>query len=178
MKPYVARETAPKSTLICLELIDSDRLAELETIVGSKFKRRALLAQAVTHRSCHHDVNGKVIIQSNEKLEHLGDSVVRLAVCAFLHKKYPEEAEHFYSQVLATAVSNATLSDVGESLDLVRFLITRENCLLSKTVGADLVEAITAALHLDQGSSAVNRFLSFSLYPRVRGIALQVKQRR
>ena len=160
----------PPSTLICLQFMGAEKLAELEQIVGHKFKNPALLVQAMTHKSCQFDIGGKVIIQSNEKLEHLGDKVVGLIVCKFLHLKYPDKSEHFYSQVLEPSVSNKVLSQIGESIGLNRFLISRVKTL-SATVMADAMEAVLGALFLDAGSDVVDNFLSTCLYARVEEIA-------
>jgi ribonuclease-3 len=163
----------PSSTLICLELIEPEKLAELQRLIGFEFRRPALLAQAMAHRSCHYRVGDKVIIQSNEKLEHLGDRVVGLAVCKFLYLKYAEKSEGFYSQVLPIVVSNRMLAEVGSSIGLEKFLVTRQTPTLAKKVMADTVEAICGALFLDGGSDAVDRFLETCLFPRIAGIVQQ-----
>lgn len=162
----------PKSTTNCLQLIEASALAEVEKVLGTKFRKRALLAQALVHRSCQSTVNGIVLIQSNEKLEHLGDSVLRLAVCDYLHKKFSDKNEHFYTQVMWTAVSNQVLSEAGKSCGLERFLIKdKTGTLISATAVADVMEALVAALYLDRGLTAVNRFLSRHFYPTVDAIA-------
>ncbi len=164
----------PQSTLVCLQFIDEDTLDDLETLLRSDFKRRALLAQAFIHKSCHYALKNKVVIQSNEKLEHLGDKVVGLAVCAFMHMKYPDRNEHFYTQVMQRALSNEVLSMVGTAMELDRFLVTKlPNQVLSAKTTADLVEAVAGALFLDGGSEAVDRFLSQRLYPLVELIAAE-----
>lgn len=163
----------PQSTRVCLDLVAPETLSELEELVGRKFRARALLAQAVVHSSCHFVKKGRVVIQSNEKLEHLGDSVIYLAVCSFLHRKYPMYAEDFYSQVLGPAISNDTLGEVGKTLGLERYILTPHHNVGGRRVHADTFEAICGALFLDGGLNPVEAFLARCLFPKVDEIVAQ-----
>ena len=53
------------------------------------FNNKALLEQAFIHRSYLNETNGH--LQSNERLEFLGDAVLELIVSLFLYKRYPDE---------------------------------------------------------------------------------------
>lgn len=168
------RAELPASTMICLTLISEAKLEKLQELIGWRFKSPALLAQAVTHASCETNIQNIQIVGSNEKLEHLGDKVVGLAVCGFLHKRYPEKRENFYSLILTTAVSNSTLSEVATAFGLKDFLIMKNaGMLLGKGTMADTLEAICGALFLDGGSAAVDILLEKCLFPRVEQIAQQ-----
>lgn len=165
--PPRRRGPLAQSTKICLELVQPQKLVQLEELIGRKFRRRALLAQSIIHSSCQFSRNGRIIIQSNEKLEHLGDRVIGLAVCSFLHWKYPNHTEHFYTQVLATAESNALLNEIASSLGLESYLVVHTESSLGRNACADTLEAICGALYLDGGSTAVDSFLAQNLFPRV-----------
>jgi ribonuclease III len=167
----------PSHTLVCLEIVGSEKLKKLSTIVEHKFKEPALFAQALTHKSLHLRGPERVIIQSNEKLEHLGDKVVGLAVCAFLHRRFPEKDEHFFSKIFGDAVSNKLIGEVGEAAGLGALITTKNDSNALQGAGrknaiADAMEAIACALYLDGGSAAVDRFFSKTLYPRVEALAL------
>jgi ribonuclease III len=59
---------------------------------GLKFKNQALLTTALTHRSALNE-NLSSSIESNERLEFLGDAVLELAVTKFLYSRLPSEQE-------------------------------------------------------------------------------------
>src|SRR6516225_3006163 len=167
----------PQHTLICLEVVGRDKLKRLATIVGHKFREHALFAQALTHHSCHLKIGDHIIVQSNEKLEHLGDKVVGLAVCAFLHRRFPDKDEHFFSKILGDAVSNKLIGEVGEAAGIGPLITARTDSGALPSAGrkkavADAMEAVACALFLDGGSTAVDRFFSSTLYPRVDALAL------
>jgi len=167
----------PQHTLICLEVVGRDKLKRLATIVGHKFREPALFAQALTHHSCHLKIGDHIIVQSNEKLEHLGDKVVGLAVCAFLHHRFPDKDEHFFSKILSDAVSNKLIGEVGEAAGLGPLITARTESGALPSAGrrkavADAMEAVACALFLDGGSTAVDKFFSRTLYPRVEALAL------
>lgn len=167
----------PQHTLICLEVVGRDKLKRLATIVGHRFREPALFAQALTHHSCHLKIGDHIIVQSNEKLEHLGDKVVGLAVCAFLHRRFPDKDEHFFSKILGDAVSNKLIGEVGEAAGLGPLITARTDSGALPSAGrkkavADAMEAVACALFLDGGSTAVDKFFSRTLYPRVEALAL------
>ena len=157
----------PSMAIIRQHFQGKSRLADLEEIVGTKFEDPALLARAVTHRSCRLRIGRKIIVHSNEALEFLGDRVLELSVCNHLHQIYPGETEYFYATILSLTVSNASLGDIAESLGLQEFLVTRSVEVPSRRMLADLMEAIIGALYLDSGLGAVDRFLAKCLFPRI-----------
>ena len=176
-EPTKRTKGLPQHTLICLEIVGREKLKRLSAIVGHKFKEPALFAQALTHHSCHLEIGENVIVQSNEKLEHLGDKVVGLAVCAFLHRRFPDKDEHFFSKIFSDAVSNKLIGEVGEAAGLGPLIAARTDSGALPSTGrrkavADALEAVACALFLDGGSAAVDRFFSRTLYPRVEALAL------
>jgi ribonuclease-3 len=168
----------PSHTQVCLDIVGAAKLEKLSAMVEHEFKEPALFAQALTHHSCHLQVGGRVIVQSNERLEHLGDKVVGLAVCAFLHRRFPDRDQRFFHQVFSEAVSNKLIAQVGEAVGLGELIATKSDSTALQGSGrknaiADAMEAVACALYLDGGSAAVDRFFSKTLYPRVEALALR-----
>jgi len=60
------------------------KLAECERILQYKFRDRSLLQQSLTHAS-----SAISRLQSNERLEFLGDAFLGAIVCEMLYHKYP-----------------------------------------------------------------------------------------
>jgi ribonuclease-3 len=168
---------SPEHAAAAVRIIDSHRaevetgrvvpfgseLEPLERRVGYRFKDRGLLEHALTHRSrVHEDASGGVF--DNESMEFLGDSVLGFAIAAMLFREFPQHNEGQKSKLKASLVSAAALARLGEQLGLGDFLILGRG--EEKTGGrrkhaliADGYEALIAAIYLDGGIEAAQRFI-------------------
>ena len=77
---------------------------------------------ALTHSSFVNENNDKNI-QSNERLEYLGDSVISYAVSSYLYHTYPTIAEGELSKIRSEIVNQRSLSEFSKRLDLGSYLI-------------------------------------------------------
>jgi ribonuclease III len=138
-------------------------LEPLERRIGYRFRDRGMLEHALTHRSrVHEDASGGVF--DNESMEFLGDSVLGFVIAAFLFREFPDHNEGQKSKLKASLVSAASLARLGERLGLGEFLILGRG--EEKTGGrrkhaiiADCYEALIAAIYLDGGIEAAQRFI-------------------
>ena len=80
--------------------MDSTDLENLENEIGYTFKNKELLKKALTHTSYAYENN----LESNEKLEFLGDSILEFVSSQYLYKNYPE------------LKANQNFSDLSEEL--------------------------------------------------------------
>src|SRR5215210_138188 len=92
-------------------------LSEFEQCIGYSFRSRALLERALTHRSFAHE-RTEQNCQHNEALEFLGDSVLGLVVCAWLLGRFPALSEGKLSKMKAFLVSEPSLVELAEVIDL------------------------------------------------------------
>jgi len=120
----------------------------LEARLDYHFHDKALLEQALTHRS-HGSLH-------NERLEFLGDSVLNFVVAALLFKKFSRIDEGDLSRLRASLVKQSSLADIAQRLDLSQHLRLGEGELKSggfrrPSILADAVEAIFGAVFLDGG---------------------------
>lgn len=104
-----------------------------------------LLDQALIHVSASLDRN-------NERLEFLGDSVLRLAAAEFLMEQYPSASVGELTMVRSHLVSDQTLTQIAEKLGLENFLqvsgaAAGDQAARPKRL-ADAMEAILAVLYL------------------------------
>ena len=134
----------------------SDLWSEVEARLGHRFRDRALLETALTHRS-HANEAGEE--PHYERLEFLGDAVLGLIAADWLFRTRPEEAEGELSRLKAAAVSAPALARQAEALGLggwLRLGIGEERSGgRSKTsLLADSLEALFGALYLDGGLDA------------------------
>src|SRR5262249_5096330 len=148
-------------------------LTDLEQQIGYSFRSRALLDRALTHRSFANErLEG---CRHNEALEFLGDSVLGFVVSAWLLDRFPDQPEGKLSKMKAFMVSETSLAELSEAIDLGRFL--RLNRGEEKTGGrrkrallADAYEAVIGAMYLDGGIDVAQRFLRRELSAKMASI--------
>jgi ribonuclease III len=134
----------------------SSALKELEALerkLGHVFGDRALLNQALTHRSFSSP--------HNERLEFLGDSVLNCAVAALIFSRFPEMPEGELSRLRANLVNQSVLAEVATELGIGSLLRLGEGEV--KTGGesrpsilADALEALLGAIYLDESFARAN----------------------
>lgn len=136
--------------------------AHLETAIDYHFSDKALLQQALTHRShsSHH----------NERLEFLGDSVLNFVVAALLFQRFPRIDEGDLSRLRANLVKQSSLADIAQKLELSQYLRLGEGELKSggfrrPSILADTVEAIFGAIFLDAGFDAAQKVIARQYAP-------------
>ncbi len=119
-----------------------------------EFSDPALLELALTHASCGPE--------NNERLEFLGDIVLDLVIAEHLYSTRPESHEGDLTQLKAGLVSRRALAEVGHSLALGERSITGaglRSSTSSRSILANLYEAVVAAVYLDAGLEAARVFV-------------------
>lgn len=149
----------------------AESLQQLEARLGYEFRDRALLAQALTHRS-HRD-GRQTSRLDNERLEFLGDAIVGFVVSDVLCALFPTLSEGKLSRIKANLVNARSLRHVAERLELGRYL--RLGPGEEKTGGrqkqgllANAVEALVAALYRDGGMDPARQFVEDFLLGELR----------
>lgn len=136
------------------DLSDSD-LRELEARLGYRFRHASLLIHALKHRSYVYSRQGTGV-ESNERLEYLGDAVLDLVVAEFLFRRFQDRREGDLTQMKSLVVSRAVLARKARDLDLGRFvLLSSEECNAGggqqPSILSDALEAVIGAIYLDGG---------------------------
>jgi ribonuclease-3 len=146
----------------------------LEDIIGIKFNDRALLEQALVHRSLLNESANRNLV-SNERLEFLGDAILSLIASEFLYKEFPKSSEGDLTNLRASLVRTQTLALVAKKINLTDHLKLskgeeeqggRENT----GILADCFEAVLGAIYLDQGLLVTRDFISRTLFPLLKEI--------
>jgi ribonuclease-3 len=143
-------------------------MTALEKALGHKFKRLDLLEQAVTHSSHAREAESRgdnaADIRDNEQLEFLGDAVLGFVTSQELCRRYPDFREGQLSKLRAFLVSEKHLIRAAKALKLGTYL--RLGRGEDKSGGrdkpallVDALEAVLAALYLDAGMEATQRFI-------------------
>ena len=142
----------------------------LASQVGISFNDPKLLRLALTHRSVLHDWllleegSVDVILQSNERLEFLGDAVLGAIVAERLYAVDPVADEGTLTRHRVALVRAETLVKWARELHLDEglYLGTGESVTSSvrDRMLAGSFEALVGAIHLDQGRDAATRFVN------------------
>jgi len=138
--------------------MDKDVLHQIEQALGREFTDPALLVKAFTHSS---SVDNR--LDSNERLEFLGDAILSLVICQKLFEKFEVYPEGELTKMKSMLVSRGTCAHVARRLGLPRFLVVGKGMVSHKafptSLAAGLLEAVIAALYLDHGFEPAREFI-------------------
>ncbi|MFA6004682.1 MAG: ribonuclease III [Elusimicrobiota bacterium] len=133
----------------------------LEAVIGYRFRDRALLQEALSHKSYASESGSATY---NERLEFLGDSILSAVVAHELFSLHPEEAEGGLSKKKAHLVSRTSLAHWAAEMNLGAYLLlgvgedtsggrSRQSLL------ANAFEALIGAIYIDGGYAAAAQFI-------------------
>jgi ribonuclease-3 len=138
--------------------MDSEALQQVEQIIGYKFSNRALLDKALTHSSA-----ADSRLQSNERLEFFGDSILSVVICQTLFERFPDYLEGELTKMKSMLVSRGTCARLAKQIGLQEFLKVGKGMAFSRalsgSLAASLLEAIIAAIYIDGGFEPARRFI-------------------
>ena len=103
-------------------------------------------------------------MQSNEKLEFLGDSILEFISSKYLYNNYPKLHEGEMTKVRAEVVCEESLYEVASRHNFSDFLLvgkSERSCNGNRKMAimADSVEAIIAAIYFDAGLGQTEKFI-------------------
>lgn len=151
-------------TGIFMELMD--RLAEAERRIGYRFKDRELLARSLRHASSADDR-----LDSNERLEFLGDAILGMVVCTELFDRYPDLLEGELTKIKSNVVSRRVCAEIAEELGLGELLELGKGMNgrgeMPSSLHAAVLESIIGGMYLDGGFSRSRRFILDLLESRI-----------
>jgi ribonuclease-3 len=133
-------------------------LQQIEQTIGYTFSDISLLTKAFTHSSA---VDNR--LNSNERLEFLGDSVLAVVICQTLYERFSDYLEGDLTKIKSRLVSRETCSRIARQLGLHKMLKVGKGMVssraLSGSLAAGALEAIIAAIYLDGGFEAAQNFI-------------------
>ncbi len=138
-------------------------MQELERKLNYTFRDPALLGEALSHSSYANE-HRAAHLNSNERLEFLGDSVLGFVTAEFLFVQHPDLPEGDLTRIRAALVCEQSLYEVARKLGLGQYLKLgrgeeagggRERI----SILADATEAVFAAVYLDGGITAASALI-------------------
>ena len=130
-------------------------LVQCESRIGYQFQNRPLLRRCLTHSS-----SAETRLDSNERLEFLGDAVLGLIICEYLFQLYPDQREGQLTQMKSFLVSRQTCARVARLLDLEpMILVGRGLQTIPESILSAVVESLIAGVYFDGGLEAARQFI-------------------
>jgi ribonuclease-3 len=138
-------------------------LVALQKILNVRFHDLHLLEQAVVHSSYINE-NPDNTSGHNERLEFLGDAILGFLVAEKLYQDFPNLSEGEMTKLRAALVRRGTLARVAQAVRLGEFLYLGKGEEASGGRGrtanlAGALEAVIAAVYLDQGATTARDFV-------------------
>lgn len=151
----------------------------LEKNLGIKFNDRQLLVKSLTHRSYLNETKDKKL-ESNERLEFLGDSILSFVISDRLFQKHPEYPEGTLTNIRSNLVKTETLAQIAQKLKIGNYLFLSKGEEDSggrnnPSLLADALEAVTGAIYKDQGYDQVKKFILHHFQPTLKELLLSGK---
>jgi ribonuclease-3 len=162
----MATETKPKKRRT---------LASLTKALDIAFRRPALLEQALVHRSYLNEAP-ELELESNERMEFLGDAVLGIVISERLYGDYPALSEGHLSQIRALLVRWDTLAEAAERISLGEYLVLGRGEEMSGGRNrpsnlAGALEALIGAAFLDGGITKARKLVLRLLQPEMEKVA-------
>lgn len=147
---------------------------KLEEIFGINIDNIDLFRCALTHPSYTKEKD-LPYVENYERLEFLGDAVLKLATSDILYKKYPDYTEGDLSKIRSIVVSDNTLSKIAEKTGFCDLIIlahheAKQGLAHIESVCACAFEAVLGAYYLDNKFEKVIPFLKNVLMPYIEDV--------
>ena len=153
-------------------------LETLEKSIGHYFQDKELLKQALIHKSYAYENH----VESNEKLEFLGDSILEFISSKYLYTHFPKLTEGEMTKVRADIVCEESLYEIAKKHDFSDFLYVgkserNSHGNMRTAIMADSVEAVIAALYFDAGLEVAEKFIIENLEEAAKRAAKHVGEK-
>ena len=153
-------------------------MKSLEENIGYTFKDKELLRKALTHTSYAYEHN----VESNEKLEFLGDSILEFISSDYLYSNYQNLKEGEMTKVRATVVCEKSLYQIALLHNFSDFLRLGKSEVMAggnkrPAILADSVEAVIAAMFIDGGLEPAKKFIIENLKEEIETATKHVGQK-
>ena len=127
----------------------------LQDAIGYEFSDIAYLENALTHSSYSNEQKSRgILLESNERLEFLGDAVLQSVISKYLYNNYKKYTEGTLTKMRQYLVCEKTLSKIAAEINLGDYLNLGKGeetngCRQRPKILADALEAVFAAVYID-----------------------------
>lgn len=144
-------------------------------VLQYEFRNPDLLKEALTHASIADNR-----LQSNERMEFLGDAVLDLIVCEELFRRFPQYLEGDLTKVKSAVVSRRTCAEISNETGLIDLLLTGKGISsrqqMPSSLAACVYESIVASIYLDGGFEVAKEYVLRTIKPKIDAISANSHQ--
>ncbi|HTV48687.1 MAG TPA: ribonuclease III [Phycisphaerae bacterium] len=141
-----------------------DVLEKAQKVLEYRFQNPKLLEAAITHASSASDR-----LESNERMEFLGDAVLGLIICRRVYELYPDRREGQLTVLKSAVVSRKTCAAVSDTIGLTELIRVGPGMekpgRLPHSLAAGVFEAVIGAIYLDGGYEPAAGFVLKHMQP-------------
>jgi ribonuclease-3 len=146
--------------------VTPEQREKAEKVLGHKFKNPDLLKEGLTHASMADNR-----LDSNERMEFLGDAVLDLVICEALYVRFPQYNEGDLTKIKSAVVSRRTCAEVANETGLSELLVIGKGISsksqMPSSLAAAVYESIVAAIYLDGGFEVAKKYVLRTMVPKV-----------
>lgn len=139
-------------------MTQADIVARASEAVGYQFQNPALVITSLTHSSV-----ADSRVDSNERLEFLGDAVLGMVVCEELYCRFRDWLEGDMTKVKSIVVSRKVCALIADQIGLTDLLILGNGIdaqnNLPESLRAAVFETLIGAIYLDGGLEPAKKFI-------------------
>lgn len=137
----------------------NEAIRECQSVIGHDFADVGFLKRSLIHASA-----ATTRVESNERLEFLGDAVFGAIICDELYRLHPEKTEGDLTRIKSAVVSRTACARVTKALGLGKYIVLGKGVAsksgkIPGSILAAVMEAIIAAIYLDAGYEAARQFV-------------------
>jgi len=144
-------------------------------VAGYAIRNPELYVAALTHASV-----ANTRLESNERMEFLGDAVLGLIICEALYQQFPEWLEGDLTKIKSTVVSRKVCAQVSDKVGLTDLLRMGKGMSEANGVPGSLraavLESFVAAMYLDGGFERARAFILEHFGPHIQEAAASAHQ--
>lgn len=145
------------------EAISDTKLKFIEDAIGYCYRDRSFLTLAITHSSFANEIKSNKL-NSNERIEFLGDAVLNIAISEYIYTKYSHLSEGEMTKARASIVCEGSLVNSANAINLKEYLLLGKGEEVSggrnrASILSDAFEAIIGSIYLDGGFEPAKKFI-------------------
>ncbi|MFA5574807.1 MAG: ribonuclease III [Brumimicrobium sp.] len=128
---------------------------------GYRPKNLKIFKTALTHKSISNVSKG---LESNERLEFLGDTILDAVIADILYEKFPDKNEGYLTKVKSKLVSRKTLSMVAKKMEIGKNIYFQKGRGINvHSLEGNALESLIGAIYLDGGFKTVKKSITHSI---------------
>ena len=147
-----------------MQLDFKEKIHKLEEIFEIKIENQNIFKKALIHSSFTKE-NDMSLLENYERLEFLGDAVLKLCISEILYKKFPEYLEGDLTKIRSIIVSDNILAEIAKQIGISELLVLGKNEEKTggrerKSIIACAFEAILGAYYLEDKYTELSEVLA------------------